>query len=257
MNVFNVDLDNTIIYSYKHDIGNDKVNVEIYQGREISYATAKTLSLLRDIRQKVLIVPTTTRTQEQYERIDLQTGDIPYALICNGGILLKNGERVKEWYDESLEMIKDCQSEMMRAQTLLEKNRKRTFEVRYIEKLFIFTKCDEPESVVTELKAELNTRIVDVFNNGIKVYVVPKELNKGNALRRFKNLMKAESVLAAGDSEFDVSMVEAADLGIVPKGFIEKYNASSNLIEVDGNKVFSDEMLMCIHNYIEGEITNE
>lgn len=41
MNIFCTDLDNTIIYSYKHNIGNDKINVEIYEDREISYITKK------------------------------------------------------------------------------------------------------------------------------------------------------------------------------------------------------------------------
>ena len=35
--VFFSDLDNTLIYSYKHDIGNDKESVEIYNGRKVSF----------------------------------------------------------------------------------------------------------------------------------------------------------------------------------------------------------------------------
>ena len=42
MIAFHTDLDNTLIYSYKHDIGPQKRNVELYQGREISYITEET-----------------------------------------------------------------------------------------------------------------------------------------------------------------------------------------------------------------------
>ena len=49
MHIFCMDLDNTIIYSYKHDIGNEKINVEIYQDREISFITKKTQELLLKI----------------------------------------------------------------------------------------------------------------------------------------------------------------------------------------------------------------
>jgi len=41
MVVFNTDLDNTMIFSYKHDIGPEKRNVEIYEGREISFITQR------------------------------------------------------------------------------------------------------------------------------------------------------------------------------------------------------------------------
>ena len=46
MIAFHTDLDNTLIYSYKHDIGPQKRNVELYQGREISYITEETYHLL-------------------------------------------------------------------------------------------------------------------------------------------------------------------------------------------------------------------
>ena len=39
MRIFFTDLDNTLIYSYKRDIGDAKRCVEVYQGREISFMT--------------------------------------------------------------------------------------------------------------------------------------------------------------------------------------------------------------------------
>ena len=45
---FFTDLDNTLIYSYKHDIGTDKECVEIYNDREISFSTKNTLKLIKD-----------------------------------------------------------------------------------------------------------------------------------------------------------------------------------------------------------------
>ena len=51
MKILCTDLDNTLIYSYKHDIGIQKRNVEIYQGREISYITDKTYDLLKKVKE--------------------------------------------------------------------------------------------------------------------------------------------------------------------------------------------------------------
>ena len=56
------------------------------------------------------IIPTSTRTEEQYKRIDLDIGIVPYALVCNGGVLLVNGKRDREWYLESLQMIRKQQT---------------------------------------------------------------------------------------------------------------------------------------------------
>ena len=72
--VFCSDLDNTLIYSYKHEIGSDKKCVEIYQGREVSYMTNRSCELLRQVRERMLFVPTTTRTVEQYGRVTFGHG---------------------------------------------------------------------------------------------------------------------------------------------------------------------------------------
>ena len=47
MKILCTDLDNTIIYSYKHDIGNEKMNVELYKEREISFISNHTFELLK------------------------------------------------------------------------------------------------------------------------------------------------------------------------------------------------------------------
>ena len=132
-NILCVDMDNTIIYSYKHDIGEKKLNVELYNGREISFISERTYSLLKEVNDKMLIVPTSTRTEEQYRRINLHIGAIPYALVCNGGVLLVNGERDKEWYYESLKMIAESRPQLDKAIGILEVDPRRKFEVRFID----------------------------------------------------------------------------------------------------------------------------
>ena len=119
MAVFFSDLDNTIIYSYKHDIGEDKVGVELYNDRIISFMTGKSYELLKEADRRLLFVPVTTRTPEQYARIDL--GVKPqYALVCNGGMLLKGGVRDEEWYRDSLKMISASEAEMKKAYGLMD-----------------------------------------------------------------------------------------------------------------------------------------
>ena len=243
MAVLYTDLDNTIIYSYKHDIGPRKKQVELYQGMEISFVTEKTYELLRELKNHIRIIPTSTRTVEQYGRIDLGLGTFPYALVCNGGILLCGGRRDEAWYRESLRLTADSRDTLQRALELLERDARRSFALRFIEDLFVFTKCDEPEAVADGLRQQLDLRMVDVLCNGTKLYVIPKALSKGAALRRMKEYLEDAFVVAAGDSAFDISMLREADLGFAPGGFQARYGIGFAVEEAGRDALFSDAFL--------------
>ena len=103
------------------------------------------IAIADEIKKRFLIVPTTTRTREQYERIFLGIGLIKYALVCNGGVLLVDGKVDEEWYKVSKNLISNSVDELLKAVLYLESEELRKFEVRFIEELFVFTKCDKPE----------------------------------------------------------------------------------------------------------------
>ena len=246
MIVFNSDLDNTIIYSYKHDIGTKKRCVEIYQNRELSFVTERTYMILKQLMGKVLFVPTTTRTKEQYERIELGIGMPEYALVCNGGVLLVNGKEDEEWYQQSLHLIEDCKKELDKAKHILETDDNVTYELRNIKELFWFTKSEKPLDSVNLLKSKLDTRKVDVISNGVKIYVVPKRLSKGYALKRFRQRVKADTVIAAGDSEFDLSMLCEADVAIAPKELSTYLSNMPHTVFTENKGMFSEELLKAV-----------
>lgn len=248
MVVLNVDLDNTLIYSYKKNTKLGKINVEWYNGHWISYITKKTYKLLLSLKNQMLIVPTSTRSESQYKRINLRAGNIKYALVCNGGVLLENGIRNKEWYNKSQDIIKESIPELKKAASFLEKDLRRKMEIRFIDNLFIFTKCDRAEEVVQELKGFINTSQAGVFNNGEKVYVLPTGLDKGMAVKRFREYINADMVIAAGDSSFDISMLEAADKKLAPYGFARKYKINFKPEEAAEDMWFSEFILeYCIN----------
>ncbi len=255
MIIFNTDLDNTIIYSYKQDIGSDKINVELYQGREISFITSKTFQLLQKLNEKVLIVPTTTRTLEQYNRINLGLGTFKYALACNGGVLLENGVENIQWYNTSRALVDSSQQQLNKAVELLENEPNRTFEVRNLRELFVFTKSSNPQQTVEMLRNSLDTEILDVFYNGVKVYAVPKVLNKGKGVKRLQKMLGADTVITAGDSEFDIPMLNIADLALVPEKLVnisQKCGITLNeTVEIMPNdKLFSESLLSRILEYV-------
>lgn len=243
MDVFFTDLDRTLIYSYKQEIGKEKRSVEIYQGRKISFMTEKTYRLLLEVKKRMCIVPVTTRTVEQYSRIDLGIGIIRYALVCNGGVLLADGKQEQSWYKQSLRMVEESQEEMERAVRYLEQEKSRSFEIRLIHSLFVFTRCQSPQDAIRRLTRALQPRTTEVFANGEKVYVVPKKLNKGMAVARFAEYCGTGMSAAAGDSIFDLPMLAQADLAMAPAGYGQTVRQSRNIHEMAGEKVFSEELL--------------
>lgn len=249
--LFGTDLDNTLIYSYKHEIGPMKRCVEHYQGREISFVSQKTFEMLGKLKNNVRMVPVTTRTQEQYHRIDLGVGAFPFALVCNGGVLLADGKEDVSWYEQSLALVKSSAEVRMFARQQMERDANRCFEVRNIRDLFLFTKSSRPEASAALLESSLDTRLVDVFCNGAKVYVVPKALNKGYALMRMQKKLCAGFVAAAGDSEFDVPMLHAADLGLAPAELSRKRSLRPNVVQMPGERLFSEELLEYALNFFQ------
>lgn len=249
MVIFNSDLDNTLIYSYKHNIGRDKTCVEIYENREISFMTNKTFALLKHIKNRVTFVPTTTRTVEQYQRIDLGIGTPQYALACNGGVLLVDGKEDMDWYLESVELARESQSELKSAELFLEKDKYRIFELRNIMGLFVYTKSSEPGKTIEELKKRLDLSLVDVFHNGVKIYVVPKKLSKGEAVLRLKKKLRARTIIAAGDSEFDLSMLQAADIAIAPESLAQNFSFREDGVIIKSDIIFSEGVLKYMMKY--------
>lgn len=243
MIIFNVDMDNTVIYSYKHDIGNEKKCAEIYEGREISFITYKTQEMLREISEKVLVIPTTTRTREQFERIDLGIGNLKYSMVCNGGVLIVDGVEDEEWYKESQKLIEASYEELRKAVVLLEEDPNRSLDVRFLRELFVYTKSDKPLETMKMLEESLDTSIVDVMNNGVKIYVVPKNLSKGKAVERLKERLGATKVIAAGDSLFDISMLQIADIGIAPSELEFEKIKDNQVIRVGKEHLFSEKVM--------------
>lgn len=254
MMIFHTDLDNTLIYSYKREIGPCKKCVELYQGREVSFMTEYSYEKLREVNRNLCLVPTTTRSVEQYQRIDLGLGRLRYALAANGGVLLLDGQSDERWYRESLELAAKSSQELDLGYDVLKKDEHRSFEIRKIHELFLFTKSSDPEQTVRRLRGSLDETKVDVFHNGIKVYVIPKEINKGTAVRRFQERFKTGPVIAAGDSEFDIPMLREADVALAPKELgkllrqmepesEEQLTLIPGIKLGSGKRVFSDELL--------------
>ncbi len=243
MIIFFTDLDNTLIYSRRHETGSQKTCVELYRGREVSFMTNRTMALLKEISAHLMVVPVTTRTLEQYRRIRTGFREASFALVCNGGILLENGVEDRHWYAASLEMIAESREQMKKAEALMEKDRYRTLEVRNINDLFLFTKSSRPEESVSELAGYLDSALVRIFSNGQKVYVLPVGLDKGTAVRRLAARLGPDLTIAAGDSAFDIPMLKSVDHAFAPERLAEHPVESGRMITIRDGEIFSERVL--------------
>ena len=235
-----IDLDNTIIFSYRHDIG-EKVAVEYYQGRQQSYMPVDAFEILQTKDNDVLI-PLTSRTLAQYERVRLfADGRIPqYALLDNGGILLINGKTDKEWTAETermlgkdIEIMKSCQESFGRFGKI-----KLQDGLVYLLKLHDVSDMPYIEEIVYE-------KGLMIFRHMDKVYICSQKLTKGNAIKRFVEKYHSDYVISAGDSWVDVSMMEVSDAGVYSADLQDELGDNTNVILVENKYIFQELMKIC------------
>lgn len=207
------DLDGTLIFSAARKRPGDIV-CEYKDGAEISCVTARQAELLPRLTG---IIPVTTRSMEQYRRIRFPGGFCPeYALTDNGGMLLINGEPDPEWAAHSLSLTRECEQELSHCRRIMEQDKHRSFEIRMVDGLFLFTKSDCPELSLERLKAEAPNAL-SCFSTGQKLYVLPAGLCKGSAAKRLAQRLCAERTICAGDSLMDIPLLDIADAAIFPE----------------------------------------
>lgn len=252
MRHFYCDLDNTLIYSYKRDIGDQKIPVEEYQGRENSFMTKTSHELLGNIKEYLRMIPTTTRSLAQYQRIQLGVGEFSLALVANGGLLLRNGEVDLPWQEESLQLLASYCPKMEEIAENLQKSGEISSEIRWVDDLFLFGKSPNAEALAEELGKTLDSGL-DVQTNGEKLYILPKTLSKGRAIQRLEARFGGSQVFVAGDSLFDCSMFGQAHLGFAPEG-LRKHLKETDLVWFCPETVlFSEGLLQELHSICQKE----
>ena len=261
MLVFATDLDNTLIYSQKK-AAEKSCCVEWKEGRELSYMTEESYEKLQKINEnkEIFVIPVTTRSLEQYQRIKLLEKGPKLALVANGGILLVDNKIDEKWRQETLEIISESREDLEKAWLYLEKDENRNFELRNIDDMFLFTKSEKPTDTIEGLEKILNPLQVSVIENYNKIYVMPRVLNKGLAIKRLKNYLIKDyfknnqifSILSAGDSSFDTPMLQEADYAVTLQEtyFLEILGEKKHTHFWDGEKnLFASYVLDTVKKY--------
>lgn len=243
--LFASDLDNTLLFSYRHRREDDSC-VEHLDGKEQGFCTRKSLLLLAQVCKRAQFVPVTTRSLDQYRRIAWPAACVPrYAVTTNGGILLADGEEDPEWSAQTRELTAPWREELLRLHSRLPEA-PMLRRCRMVDGLYLFAACDDVESAQAGGKFFAGQTSLDIAVSGRKVYFFPPPLNKGTAVKRLKERFQPEKTICAGDSVIDIPMLRAADLAILPNPDLLQDGNSAVLKIHQGTDRFPDFVLQSV-----------
>lgn len=213
--IFASDLDNTLLFSWKHAVDTD-LCVEFLEGEPQGYLTKDTPQRLVRIMERALFVPVTSRSIEQYLRIQFPEACRPkYAVTSNGGVLLVDGEADQKWLAESARAVAPWSAAVQEALEALEQQ-PQAKRCRVVDEMYAYAACETPRDALELVGAMEGRTPLNIEQSGRKTYFFPPPINKGEAVRRLRRYFQAERVICAGDSAIDVPMLGQADLAIVP-----------------------------------------
>jgi hypothetical protein len=222
------DLDQTLIYSRNafrlpSEAGfevPELVIVEYLDGAPLSYVTRRAADGLQELAGAATLVPVTTRTLEQYRRVQLGTRH-EYAIAANGGHLLIDGVPDPGW-------ARRVKSRLVASGRPLEAIRARAEElaasgswvrtIRDADGFFVYLVATGREAIpdLSELASALERDGWTLSVQGRKVYLVPAALSKESALEEVIARTGALRLAAAGDSLLDRGMLARADVAVRP-----------------------------------------
>lgn len=225
--IFASDLDRTLIYSNRF-LNEESLtvpirNVEVHNGRKISYMTEKAIALLRELADEMMFIPVTTRTVEQYQRIALFRDEIrpTYAITCNGGVVLNNGKIDEHWQDYVRAKIDGSAASVEDVKRKIEETADATWleSINVVDRFFVYLITISP---LSPEQVKSYTEWADehgwVFSlQGRKVYFIPSFINKWDAVHYVAEKVGRKTVFTAGDSNLDVCLIEQAKFGLIPR----------------------------------------
>ncbi|MCW2497256.1 HAD family hydrolase [Jatrophihabitans sp.] len=223
--LFASDLDRTLIYSKgAATLGPAdarQVCVEIHDGKQASWMTAGAAATLVRLAARGLVVPVTTRINEQYRRVDLPGPPPPFAITTNGGELLVDGAADRDWARAVAERLRaGFPLDSVWAQASHVCHPEFTVKLRNADDLFCYAVIRPkhlPSGFVEDIAGWAAERGWRTSLQGRKLYWVPESLTKSAAVAEVARRVDAGLVLAAGDSLLDVDLLLGAHRGIHPR----------------------------------------
>ena len=208
--------------------GPDAVCVEIYRDAPLSFMTADAVTAFAALAVRAPLVPVTTRTREQYERIALPGPTPRFAVVANGGRILLDGADDPAWRRDVEARVARESAPLVQvhADLLGRIDPSWVSSVRIADDLFVYLVVDtarQPADFAGDWQAWCTPRGWSVSQQGRKIYAMPTGVSKSGAVSHVRSrliddgALDADSpVLAAGDGRLDADLLEYADHAIRP-----------------------------------------
>lgn len=222
--IFASDLDRTLIYSYRFIRESEPLALEVveyYDGKPISYMTKKALEKFQQLRQKLLFVPVTTRSKEQYNRIK-PFQECEWAVTTNGGKIFYKGQEHPEWHRHVKEVTSLVDYDQLLPQLELERLAKEfnfDYKVRLVDGIFFYLRISDESKQAIRLYLDNTLPKGWVYTiQGVKLYIIPEHISKEAALSFILEKTQAQTVITAGDGELDINFLQLGHVILSPSG---------------------------------------
>ena len=230
--IFAFDIDGTAIFSknrIKSDF-KDKICVEHINGIEFSFMSKKEsaayIELCTQFKDRVMLLPITSRSVSQYKQINWPSGISPqFAITTNGANLLENGVSSLEWHSSFLNTIEKTKEKRNNIAAIFSGcegfKKKRNCDDTY--DVFLFDTRENAFAAAEQLNWKDNS--VNVTVSGRKVYAIPAGILKETALLKLKKTINPCFIISAGDSPLDIGFLSMADYQIATSSLLlDRFN---------------------------------
>lgn len=225
------DLDRTMIYSRNAfgAIDPETVCVEYLDGDPLSYMTVAAVGAMTELAAAAAVLPTTTRTIAQFDRIRFPGAPWPFAVTSNGGNILVDGSPDVRWRRSVDAAVRAGGATLTEIGAALRDRIDDSWVLKYREAddLFCYLVVDlavTPADFLAEWDSWCRPRGWSASRQGRKIYTMPMAVCKSRAVAEVRDRLVATGrldpmapTLAAGDGALDAEMLMAADRGIRPR----------------------------------------
>lgn len=219
--LYATDMDRTMIFSHRFiEEQPAKSSYEVAERKDdriISYISSPVKKRLKKITntKNLYVIPVTTRSISEFKRINIGL-DTEYAVVSNGGTILKNGEPLDDW--EKYIKENSCIQELMQCMLDLDELESMERETKVIDGKYLFNKTNNGVLFDSEVASliEKYPNLQFTRQRG-KIYVIPRSFSKAIAVRWLQNRLGCSKLVASGDSELDLPMLAIADYAVIPE----------------------------------------
>lgn len=249
--LFATDLDRTMIYSRNGFGGADAVEklcVEYYEGEPLSYMTTTAVTRLTELAALAPVIPTTTRTIEQFQRITLPGAPWRYAITSNGGNILVDGLPDPTWRAAIDDKVRASGATLAEIGAEWRSRLDDSWVTKYREAdgLFCYLVVRPeavPDGFLADWDAWCRARGWSASQQGRKIYTMPDAVCKSLAVAEVRRrlveagaLGEGAELFTAGDGALDAPMLAAADAAIRPRhGELEELDHTAPNLTVTEN----------------------